>query len=253
VREVHDNEATKKNGLANRLVLESTRQQADVWWSNEEMRTRQLARQGVVDRDWKTLGQRQRVLVVQSNRLASFSGEPQLGWLTNTAWRGQVALAYPVFGTTATHLLVLRQRWGEGEWQQWCRTLRDNRPLVVDGNSLVVRLVARGDAVVGLTDSDDVAFAQREGWPVAALPLGARDGLLIPNTVARVTNSRRPEAAQRLIDYLLGMEVHHRLVKAGALDAVSAAGGAVPSAEQWERVLEELDPALRWLEQTFVR
>jgi iron(III) transport system substrate-binding protein len=274
VRPVHDNEATKTTGLANRLVLESARPRADVWWSNEEMRTRQLARQGIVEAGWKTMGQRQRVLVVHSNRLASVSGEPGLGWLTNTAWRGQVALAYPVFGTTAAHFLVLRQRWGEVEWQRWCQALRDNRPLVVDGNSMVVRLVAKGDAALGLTDSDDVAFARREGWPVVALPLGVRDGLLIPNTVARVARSRQPEAAQRLIDYLVGPDVRRRLAQAGALDPVTEslatptrpsaptdprsppAGedrAEVPSPGQWERVLDELDPALRWLEQTFVR
>ena len=35
---------------------------------------------------------------------------------TNAIWRGKVALAYPLFGTTATHFLALRQRWGDDAW-----------------------------------------------------------------------------------------------------------------------------------------
>ena len=43
VRAAYDSEAVKTVGLANRLLAERTRPQCDVFWGNEEMRTRQLA------------------------------------------------------------------------------------------------------------------------------------------------------------------------------------------------------------------
>ena len=48
VKAVYDSEAVKTVGLANRLLAERSHPQCDVFWGNEEMRTRQLAAQGVV-------------------------------------------------------------------------------------------------------------------------------------------------------------------------------------------------------------
>src|SRR5262245_32124089 len=47
VRAVYDSEAVKTVGLANRLLAEKNHPQCDVFWGNEEMRTRQLAAQEV--------------------------------------------------------------------------------------------------------------------------------------------------------------------------------------------------------------
>ena len=68
--------------------------------------------------------------------------------------------------------VCLRQRWGEANWLAWCRALVANEAKLVDGNSVVVKLVGRGEAAIGLTDSDDILAGQREGLPVAALDVG---------------------------------------------------------------------------------
>src|SRR5438876_6327152 len=47
VRAVYDNEAVKTVGLANRLLAERNHPQCDLFWGNEEMRTRQLAAQNI--------------------------------------------------------------------------------------------------------------------------------------------------------------------------------------------------------------
>jgi iron(III) transport system substrate-binding protein len=47
VRAVYDNEAVKTVGLANRLLAESGHPQCDLFWGNEELRTRQLAARNV--------------------------------------------------------------------------------------------------------------------------------------------------------------------------------------------------------------
>src|SRR5580700_4973525 len=42
VRAVYDSESVKTVGLVNRLIAESANPQCDVFWNNEEFRTRQL-------------------------------------------------------------------------------------------------------------------------------------------------------------------------------------------------------------------
>ena len=83
----------------------------------------------------------------------------------------------PQFGTTATHFHALRQHWGDARWEAWCRALAANKPFLVDGNSVVVKMVGRGEAWIGLTDSDDIAAGQAEGLPIAALPMTRGDAV----------------------------------------------------------------------------
>src|SRR5687768_1515846 len=48
VNAVYDTEETKSTGLANKLLAEKNRPQADVFWSNEPVRTLVLKRDGVL-------------------------------------------------------------------------------------------------------------------------------------------------------------------------------------------------------------
>src|SRR2546428_5982568 len=200
VRAVYDSEAVKTVGLANRLLAERSHPQCDAFWGNEEMRTRQLAAQNVFreTNGWAAFGYRSRRMVINTNQLSVASAPHSLIDLTNETWREKVALSYPQFGTTATHFHALRQHWGDDAWQTWCRALAANKPFLVDGNSVVVKVVAKGEAWVGLTDSDDIADGQREGLPIAACPMSG-ETLLIPNTVAVTRGAPHAEAAQRLV------------------------------------------------------
>lgn len=255
VQAVFDSEATKTVGLANRLIAEAANPRADLWWSNEEFRTRQLVERGRLEPAFTSFGRRERVLVVNTNHLADLPTPITLASLTNAALRGRVAVAYPLFGTTATHLLVLRERWGAAAWEDWCRALAANKPWLLDGNSLVVKVVGSGQAWVGLTDDDDVvAIGQRQGLPVAAVPLAVEEGLVIPNTATLVRGARRPEDAARLRDWLASMPVRQRLVDAGALSSAEApAESECPSAATWAAMLSGLEANTAWLKETFVR
>ena len=255
VRTVFDNEAVKTVGLANRLLAESGHPQCDVFWNNEELRTRQLARRGVfrATNGWEVFGYRSRRVIINTNRLPLAQAPRSLRELTNAVWRGKVALAYPLFGTTATHLLALRQLWGVARWEAWCRALAANQPLLVDGNSVVARLVGQGEAWVGLTDSDDLAAEQRNGAPLTALPPDA-ETLLIPNSVGVLRGAPHGAAAQRLFLYFQRPEVVARLVGAAALE------GATPQMRpsktltpNWPALLADLDPATAALRQIFLR
>ncbi len=125
-----------------------------------------------------------------------------------------------------------------------------NKPFLVDGNSVVVRTVARGDAWVGLSDSDDVGDGQREGLPVMALPL-TDEMLLIPNTVGVVRGAPHPAAAEQLFEWLQRPEITQELVAANALEA-----GPAPDAvlkPDWAPLLRDLDAATAELNQIFLR
>jgi iron(III) transport system substrate-binding protein len=252
---VYDNEAVKTVGLANRLIAERRHPVCDVFWGNEEMRTRQLAAQGVFRETnaWAAFGYRSRRMVVNTNTPSGATGVGRLFDLTNSVLRTKIALAYPQFGTTATHFHALRQCWGETTWANWCRALAANRPLLLDGNSEVVKAVARGDAWIGLTDSDDIADGRREGLPVVALPI-SEETLLIPNTVAVVRGAPHQAAAQVLFAYLQSPAVIETLVKANALEAPRA--DAVPARTlqpDWPRVLEDVNRTTSELNHIFLR
>src|SRR4029079_8160775 len=72
VRAVYDNEAVKTVGLANRLLAERQHPQCDLFWGNEEMRTRQLAAKAVFreTNGWIAFGYRSRQLVINMNKLS---------------------------------------------------------------------------------------------------------------------------------------------------------------------------------------
>ena len=252
VSAVFDSEAVKTVGLAQRLLAEANHPQCDVWWSNEALRTRQLARRSVFNTNQIVeFGFRSRRIVINTNKLALASAPRSLVQLTNTEWRGKVALAYPMFGTTSAHFIALRQHWGAAVWEQWCRALAANKPFLVDGNSVVVKLVGRGEAVIGLTDFDDVAAGQREGLPVAAWPLTG-ESLLIPNSIAITRNAPHAIEAKQLFDYLASDAVMARLIAASALE------GKFPESQprlrvNWDSLLDDLEPATEMLRQFFLR
>jgi len=268
VRAVYDSEAVKTVGLANRLIAERSHPQCDVFWNNEELRTRQLAAQNIFreTNGWAATAFRTRRIVFNTNFVGR-AGLPlgqnatdarqrvptSLLELTNANWRGKVALSYPLFGSTATHFLALRQRWGDAAWQNWCRALAANKPFLVDGNSVVVNLVARGEAWVGLTDSDDVLAGQREGLPIESAVL-REDGLMINNTVAVVRDAPHPNNAQMLFEFLQSEKVYEQLKAAGAVEEKSA---RIKEAElfepDWAALLRDLDSSTTELKEIFLR
>ena len=252
VRAVYDSESVKTVGLVNRLIAEKDRPQCDLFWNNEELRTRQLAAMGVFEK-WVAVGHRSRRITVNTNKVSLAAAPHSLTELTNETWRGKVALAYPLFGTTAAHFLALRQRWGDALWQDWCRALAANKPFLVDGNSVAAQLVARGEAWVGLTDSDDISAEQREGAPIVPLPL-TDESLLIPNTIAVVRGARHQQAAEKLYAYLQRSDVLEKLVAAHALEGVSPPNGQNATLKpNWARLLADLEAGTTELKQIFLR
>lgn len=256
VRPVYDSEAVKTVGLVNRLLTERDNPQCDIFWSNEEFRTRQLASRDIFRQTngWTHLGYRTRRIGINTNYLAAAAAPRRFSDVTNAAWRGKVALAYPMSGTTSTHFHALRQHWGDEAWRNWCQALLANKPFVVDGNSVAVKLVERGEAWIALTDSDDIAAAQREGFPLVALPT-CDETLFIPNTVGLIRNCPHPEAAEKLYEYLCKPEVSQQLVEAHALEGsiLAPATGATGLQVDWDKLLRDLDSVTDETKNIFLR
>ena len=250
VRAVYDSEAVKTVGLVNRLIAEKANPQCDLFWNNEEFRTHQLASRGVLDKGQpvETFGARTRQWVWNTNQLSRATLPKDLTSLTNAQWRGKVVIALPLFGSTATHFQVLRQQWGEAHWRDWCRALKANDVMTVDGNSVVVQLVGRGEVSLGLTDSDDVRAGLKNGLPIAGQSL-SQDGFSIRNSIGYIAGAPRPGLAKRLAKHLQLQSVIDALVVAGALDP------GTPGASDtitWPGVVAENERAVAELNSIFL-
>jgi iron(III) transport system substrate-binding protein len=244
VNAVYDTEETKSTGLANRLLAEKNNPQADVFWSNEPVRTLILKNRGVLapykapsadgisdtfkdaEGYWTGFSARMRVIVYNTNLVKADEAPKSIFDLTDPKWNGQVAIADPRFGSTSFHVAALYAELGDERADDFFRKLKANGVKVVPGNSVVRDMIARGEVKVGLTDTDDVNVAIEDKQPVAMV-LPDRDGMgvpVMPNMVSLIAGASRPEAAKKLIDYLLSPEVERMLAQSEAVQIPLHAG-----------------------------
>jgi iron(III) transport system substrate-binding protein len=237
VSAVYDTEETKSTGLANRLIAEKARPQADVFWSNEPVRTLVLKSRGVlapyrspsadgipktlIDPEgyWTGFSARIRVIAYNTTLVEPQDAPRSVFELADPKWRGQVAIADPRFGSTSFHVAALYAVAGDERMDDFFRRLRANEVRVAPGNSVVRDMVARGEVKVGLTDTDDVNVALEDGQPIDMI-LPDEGGLgvpVMPNMVSMVANGPSPEEGRRLIDYLLSPQVEAQLARSEAV------------------------------------
>jgi iron(III) transport system substrate-binding protein len=244
VNPVYDTEETKSTGLANRLLAEKSRPQADVFWSNEPVRTLVLKSRGVLasyqspnaegipaalmdpQHFWTGFSARIRVIALNTRLVKGEQAPRSVFELADPQWKGQVAMADPRFGSTSFHVAALYALAGDAKMDDYFRRLKQNGVRIVDSNSAVRDLVARGDVKVGLTDTDDVNVAIEAGQPVSMV-LPDRDGLgvpVMPNMVSLIASAPHPEEAKKLIDYLLSADVERQLAQSEAVQIPLHAG-----------------------------
>lgn len=236
-----DTEANKSVGLAAELVAEKERPRCDVHWNNEILATIRLARQGIYERyespqsaafpewskasdgTWQAFAARARVLIVNTKLVPEAERPKSFLELTDPKWKGRVAIAKPLYGTTATQAACLFEVLGPDATKAFYRGLKANDMGVVAGNKQVAVDVAAGRFAIGLTDTDDALIELDAGKPVAVIfpdreghPAHAKLGVLfIPNTVAIVKKCPNLAGATKMIDFLLRPESEASLATAG--------------------------------------
>lgn len=237
INAVYDTEETKSTGLANRLLAEKNRAQADVFWSNEPVRTLVLKERGVLApyesgsaRDlpaafkdpqayWTGFSARVRVISYNTKLVPASNAPASVLELADPEWKGQVAMADPRFGSTSFHVAALYVTLGDEKADDFFRRLKANDVKIVAGNSVVRDMVVRGEVKLGLTDTDDVNVALESGAPIAMV-MPDKDGMgvpVMPNMVSLIAGAPHPEEGKQIIDYLLSPEVEVMLAKSEAV------------------------------------
>ena len=237
VSAVYDTEETKSTGLANRLLAERERAQADVFWSNEPVRTLVLKSRGVLapyqspaardipatfkdaDGHWTGFSARVRVIAYNKKLVPERDAPVSVLDLANPNWKGQVAMADPRFGSTSFHVAALYVMLGDEKADDFFRRLKANGVKIVAGNSVVRDMVVSGEVKVGLTDTDDVNVAMEGGAPIGMV-MPDKDGMgvpVMPNMVSMIAGAPHPLEAKQMIDYLLSTDVEATLAKSEAV------------------------------------
>src|SRR6266511_629367 len=109
VNAVYDTEETKSTGLANRLLAEKNNAQADVFWSNEPIRTLMLKKRGVLapykspaangipdifkdpEGYWTGFSARMRVIAYNTDHVKAGDAPASIFQLADPKWKDQVA------------------------------------------------------------------------------------------------------------------------------------------------------------------
>jgi len=228
---VYDTEAVKTVGLFNRIRLEadSGRVRCDVFWNNEILNTLRLHRLGLLrplhpanaepfpeqfkaaDGTWYGFAARARVLLVNTEQVAEPEQPSSMFELAEPRWRGKLAMAKPLFGTTATHAACLFAALGPERARHWFKQLKDNQVRIMPGNKQSALAVSDGTVALGLTDTDDAVIEVEKGRPVRIVYLDSEPDqlgtLFLPNTVCSLAGCPHPAEADLLVNYLLSPQV----------------------------------------------
>ena len=230
----YDVEANKSVGLRRRLQAEAGRPVCDVFWNNEVVQTVLIADEGLLEpwtppaaadipaafKDpqsrWTGFAARARVLIVNTERRPDIERQPT-GWkdFLDPANADRAGMAKPLTGTTAAHAAWFLARDGAEKTLDLMSRLEANKVHFGPGNAHLMRLVRTGELDFGWTDSDDCQVALDEGYPVRRIVPDQGPGedgvVVIPNTASLVKGGPHPEAARRLVDFLVSRDVEERL------------------------------------------
>lgn len=236
VKLVPDTEETKSTGLLNRLIAEKDKPVADVFWSGDPMRAAVLKSKGITashrspnaagmtpgfsDKDghWSALSARARVVIVNTT-LAPAGGQPKgLADFLDPKWQGKACMANPLFGTTSMHAAALFETMGDDKAREFFAALKANGVKMLSSNGEVKRRVSSREFAFGLTDTDDVNEALKDGKPVAAIypDAGGAGTLVVPNAAVLIASGPHPENGRRFIDFLLTAQVEEMLAASAA-------------------------------------
>jgi len=230
VKAVYDTEEAKSTGAMNRLIAEKDNPRADVYWANEPIRAEVLKQKGISatyvspnakdipavfkdpDGYWTGFSARARILIV--NKSVKDRPKTILAY-TDPRWEGKSVIANPLFGTTTSEIAALFTIWGNEQAREFMAEMKRNRVAIATSNGESADFVAAKQYDFSLVDSDDAVNRMRQGQPVTMVyPDQGESGIgcfIVPNAAVLIKGAPRPEAAGRLINYLLSRETERKL------------------------------------------
>ena len=236
VKVVYDTEETKSTGVLNRLIAEKNNPQCDLFWSGDPVRTIVLKNKGITsvynspiaqdiapifkdaDYHWIGFSARARVLIYNKTLMGENEIPKSIFDLTNEIYKGRVAMANPLFGTTTFHIAAIFTALGDDAAKQFLSDLKTNNIVVATSNGDVKKRIMNGEVACGLTDTDDAFEALKENANIGIVFLD-QEGigtLIMPNTVNLIKGSANNVNAKNLMDYLLSRETEAKLAESCA-------------------------------------
>lgn len=161
------------------------------------------------DGTWIGVSGRVRVLVYNKDEVSPDELPEKVTELTGPEYRGRVALA-PSNGSFQDFVTAMRVQLGDAETEAWLKGMADNDAEAYANNNAIVEAVGRGEIDMGLVNHYYNVRALEEDPNLPStnhfFPNGDVGSLLIVSSVAMLKTSKNPEAAQKLIDFLLTEE-----------------------------------------------
>lgn len=284
VRAKWDTESSKTTGLVNSIIAEAQSPRCDVFWNNEVSQTVVLADRGLLQsyeskeaasipkdfRDeknrWTGFAARARIFIVNKKLVPKSEWPRRLEDLLNSQYKGKIAIAKPLFGTTATHSAALFSTLGEEKAKDFFRKLKANGVALCAGNAQLKDRVVAGEFAFGLTDTDDYNLARLAGAEVAAVfpdqEESERGALLIPNSLSLIKGAPHSENGKKLIDFLLSAKVEGLLANGRSAQIPVREGIARPDwipqklrwmSVSWPKVGQAFPPSQRFLQDEFIK
>ncbi len=236
VKAVFDTEETKSTGVLNRLIAEKDNPRCDLFWSGDPVRATVLKNKGIsqsyqspVAKDikpvfkdpghhWTGFSARARVLIYNKGLLSGETIPKSIFDLAAPQYKGKVAIANPLFGTTTFHFAALFTVLGDEKAKSLLAALKQNEIVIATSNGDVKKRVVQGQVACGLTDTDDAFEAIEEGANIGIVFLDQNGigSLIMPNTVNLIKHSPHPGNGKKLMDYLLSKETEAKLAKSCA-------------------------------------
>lgn len=179
------------------------------------------------------------VIAVNTNEIT----EDPTSWqdLTDAKYAGRIAMPNPdVSGAAAYNAAVWLNEPKLG--LNWLEALAKNKPLIADSNGPVSQAVADGSSPVGIVVDSLVRDLEKAGSPIKAVY--PTEGVpYVTQPVGIFKNTKEPEAAEKLVDFLLSKEGQELAVTQSYLpirDDVAAPKGA-PELKKLALLSPELD------------
>ena len=231
VKVVYDTEETKSTGVLNRIIAEKDNPQCDLFWSGDPVRTIVLKNKDITlpykskiaedinsvfkdpEHHWTGFSARARVLIYNKDMLSDAEVPQSIFDLTDEKYKGNFAIANPLFGTTTFHFAALFIALGDEKAKQLFADLKANNVIIATSNGDVKKQVSQGVVACGLTDTDDAYEAIKENANIGIVFLDQNKlgSLIMPNTVNLIKNSPNIENGKILMDYLLSKETEAKL------------------------------------------